>query len=137
MVVRMLTYTSTKMASKPKKLCSRIPEDDSEVTIRHWISSVMSFCSSNYLSQVILTPVKITNCNATARGGSSFSKSFCETEYYEEGLVFGEVFRKGIEAVVEYVDKKSVPKNKEMSLVLDKLLDFVNGGNLFFVQYQD
>lgn len=118
-------------ASTPKKSCvqSHVREkgkDDNN--IRHWISAVMSLCTNNTLCYIILTPLKITNCNASAHVGSTFSGAFCETEFFEDGLVFGDVFRNGMDILVNYIKDKSYPDNKKQILVLNKLLKFMNGG---------
>lgn len=91
----------------------------------------MSLCTNNTLCHIILTPLKITNCNASTHVGSTFSVAFCETEYFEDGLVFGDVFLDGMDMLVNYIKNKSFPENKEKILVLNKLLKFINGGTVF------
>lgn len=120
-------------ASTPKRSCvqSQLEQGKDDNNFSHWISAVMSLCTNNTLCHIILTPLKITNCNASTHVGSTFSVAFCETEYFEDGLVFGDVFLDGMEMLVNYIKNKSFPENKEKILVLNKLLKFINGGTVF------
>ena len=122
------------MASELKRRkVQRETENSPSITynVRHWISAIMSLCTNNYMTHISLTPLKIQNCNATASGGTSFSKVFCETIHYDEGLVFGDLFQKGMEVLVNYVQKKTLPASKQLQVVLQKLLDFLDGGKYF------
>lgn len=120
-------------ASTPKRSCvqSQLEQGKDDNNFSHWISAVMSLCTNNTLCHIILTPLKITNCNASAHVGSTFSGAFCETEYFEDGLVFGDVFLDGMEMLVNYIKNKSFPENNEKIIVLNKLLKFINGGTVF------
>ena len=104
---------------------------------KEWISSIMSLCTCDVLAQITLTPMKILNCNATAKGRTPFTRAFCDTEYYpdQDAFVFGDVFQSGINVLVDYFCKDIQPNNQQYSIVLEKLLDFMNGGKDCYVSY--
>ncbi|XP_061196538.1 uncharacterized protein LOC133204806 [Saccostrea echinata] len=123
-------------ASEPKKRrvvgvqseygISSSKEQGKDKNGRHWISAMMTLCTNNTLCYITLTPLKIINCNASTCVGSSFPKAFCETEYFQDGLVFGDIFQNGMDILVEYMKNKTFPENKGKFLVLSKLLKFMN-----------
>lgn len=78
-------------------------------------------------SPVILTPLKINVCNATASRGTSFSKAFCDTEPYKECYMFGDIFLDGIELLRSYEENKATPTDQQLLFVFQKLVDFING----------
>lgn len=89
----------------------------------------MRLCTSDFWSQITLTPMKILNCNATSSRGTPFTKAFCDTEYYSKNaFVFGDAFKIGMNILSEYFYNGYLPKDKQCLFVLDKLLDFMNGG---------
>ena len=125
-----------KMASKSKKLRIRYHNDHFEIEKEDnvkqkldFLPSMISLCSSNYLLQTTLTPVKILNCNAAASVPSSFSKVFCDIEYYgKDSFVFGDAFRTGMDILGDYFIRNSMPKNRQFLSVFEKLLYFIDGG---------
>ena len=89
----------------------------------------MGLCTSDFRSQITLTPMKILNCNATGSEGTPFSKTYCDTEYYSKNaFVFGDAFKNGMNILSDYFYNGNVPKDKHCSFVLGKLLDFMKGG---------
>ena len=73
--------------------------------------------------------MKILNCNAAASVPSSFSKVFCDIEYYgKDSFVFGDAFRTGMDILGDYFIRNIVPKNRQFLSVFEKLLDFIDGG---------
>ena len=124
------------MASKSKKLRIRYHNDHFEIEKENnvqqkldFLPSMISLCSSNYLLQTTLTPMKILNCNAAASVPSSFSKVFCDIEYYgKDSFVFGDAFRTGMDILGDYFIRNIVPKNRQFLSVFEKLLDFIDGG---------
>ncbi|XP_061163727.1 uncharacterized protein LOC133172909 [Saccostrea echinata] len=78
---------------------------------------------------VQLRPMKIVNCNAADSNSSyrSFSKAYCEVEAKSsKKFLFGDVFRRGIDILIGYLENKAVPENRQERFVLDKLLSYVN-----------
>ena len=94
------------------------------------MSALLGLCGNVglYKTQITLTPLKIKNCNATASSGASFSKAFCDTEPYNKGIVFGDVFQTGIKILRNFAITKKLPEERQMCLALKKLIDFINGG---------
>ena len=113
--------------SEPKK---RRKEAVESYDRRHLVSALLGLCGNVglYKTQITLTPLKIKNCNATASSGASFSKAFCDTEPYNEGIVFGDVFQTGIKILRNFAITKKLPEERQMCLALKKLIDFINGG---------
>lgn len=88
----------------------------------------MSFCINNIFCYIILIFLKIINCNVLVYVGFIFFGVFCEIEFFEDGLVFGDVFLNGMDKLVNYIKNKFYFENKEYIFVLNKLLKFMNGG---------
>ena len=113
--------------SEPKK---RRKEAVESYDRRHLVSALLGLCGNVdlYKTQITLTPLKIKNCNATASSGASFSKAFCDTEPYNKGIVFGDVFHTGIKILRNFAITKKLPEERQMCLAFKKLIDFINGG---------
>ena len=78
---------------------------------------------------VKLVPLKIVNSNAAhMNGGIPFSKAFCELEIGEKRFSFGDVFRRGIDLCLDYIEGK-LPDKKSERIVLDRLVQFLTTGN--------
>lgn len=95
-------WNSYNMASLPKRRrITGLTKLESNYNKKHWISSIMGLCTSDFRSQITLTPMKILNCNATGSEGTPFSKAYCDTEYYSKNaFVFGDAFKKWYEHIV-------------------------------------
>lgn len=115
------------MASAVKKM--RV-EDVENYDKRRFCMAILGLCVADaYNTQMILTPLKITNCNAASSGGACFSKAFCDTESFDEGMVLGDVFQTGIKSLKNFAKNGTLPEERHMFLAFDKLLNFLNGGN--------
>lgn len=77
---------------------------------------------------VQLRPLKIVNCNAADSNPSyrSFSKAYCEVEVKSrKTFLFGDVFRRGVDILIGYLENRGMPENRQEQFVLNKLLAFV------------
>lgn len=115
------------MASEAKK---KRMEDVENYDKRRFCMAILGLCvkTDAYNTQNTLTPLKIKNCNAASSDGASFSKAFCDTEPYDEGIVFGDVFQIGIRILKDFAKSGTVPGERAMFLAFKKLLNFLNGG---------
>lgn len=97
---------------------------------RRFCMAILGLCVADaYNTQITLTPLKITNCNAASSAGACFSKAFCDTESFDEGMVLGDVFQTGIKTLKNFAKNGKLPEERRMFLAFDKLLNFLNGGN--------
>nr|XP_011445246.2 uncharacterized protein LOC105340752 [Crassostrea gigas] len=113
------------MASAVKKMRE---EDVENYDKRRFCMAILGLCVADaYNTQITLTPLKITNCNAASSGGACFSKAFCDTESFDEGMVLGDVFQTGIKTLKNFAKNGTLPEERRMFLAFDKLLNFLNG----------
>ena len=126
------------MALEPKiRRCEkRLPEDDKQSTsslmpeniLMDLLSALGRICLAD-INVVKLVPLKIVNSNAAhMNGGIPFSKAFCELEIGEKRFSFGDVFRRGIDLCLDYIEGK-LPDKKNDRIVLDRLVQFLTSGN--------
>lgn len=114
------------MASEVKKM--RV-EDVENYDKRRFCMAILGLCVADaYNTQITLTPLKIKNCNAASTDGACFSKAFCDTEVFDDGMVLGDVFQTGIKVLKNFAKNGTVPKERHMFLAFKKLLNFLNGG---------
>ena len=69
-----------------------------------FLPSMISLCSSNYLLQTTLTPVKILKCNAAASVPSSFSNVHCVIKYYgKDSRPLYNIFTREIPGLIHWI----------------------------------
>eukprot|EP00105_Crassostrea_gigas_P013798 XP_011430234.1 PREDICTED: uncharacterized protein LOC105330313 [Crassostrea gigas] len=86
-------------------------------------TAIFSLCSTKSM----LLPYKITSCNAASSNGVSFSKAYCELENLDRGFFLGDVFRRGVNIVIDFL-YGNIPKAKHERILLEKLVNFLKSG---------
>ena len=72
-----------------------------------------------------LIPYKLQNSNASnENGGVDFSKAYCDLKSYDKAFYLGDIFRKGIDIVIDFCDGK-IPKEKHERLLIERLFNFL------------
>ncbi|KAK3087558.1 hypothetical protein FSP39_007518 [Pinctada imbricata] len=86
------------------------------------------FCFEAALHSVKLRPIKVKNSNAAdSRGGIDFSKAYCDVSVGSKRVfLLGDIFQRGLDIIVDYLEENKVPENKQEQYVLGKLVSFIN-----------
>lgn len=84
-------------------------------------------CYEAYRQSVTLRPIRIRNCNAAdSNRGKAFSESYCDVEMESnKAFLLGDIFRHGLDMLIEFIENKTIPESKEKQIVLSKLLSFI------------
>lgn len=84
-------------------------------------------CYEAYRQSVTLRPIRIRNCNAAdSNRGKSFSEAYCDVEMESnKAFLLGDIFRHGLDMLIEFIENKTIPESKEKQIVLSKLLSFI------------
>ncbi|XP_048731284.2 uncharacterized protein LOC125648336 [Ostrea edulis] len=86
-----------------------------------------NLCSVNPSKNVLILPMKMKNSNAAHSGeGCSFSKAYCDVANKETGFYFVDVFRRGLDMLLEFVHDKKLPEKTQEKFILRKLLEFLS-----------
>ncbi|KAK3101209.1 hypothetical protein FSP39_001774 [Pinctada imbricata] len=103
----------------------RIPD-----TLRLKIAdSLECLCSANPFKNVLLIPLKIKNSNAAdSESGFFFSNAYCEVTDECTGFLIADVFRRGLDIILDYIHDHKFPEKRQEKIVFMRLLDFLNAG---------
>ncbi|XP_061193272.1 uncharacterized protein LOC133201487 [Saccostrea echinata] len=98
------------------------------------ISAVLfSLCSC----KPVLLPYKFVSCNAaTSNGGTPFLKAFCDVEQLEKGFVLGDIFRRGITILIDFLYGK-IPEAKHERILLEILVRFLKSGEMVDLDFEN
>ncbi|KAK3094058.1 hypothetical protein FSP39_023556 [Pinctada imbricata] len=82
-------------------------------------------CSARVVDNIKLVPCKLNYCNAGAINGVGmlFSQACCDFQSFNRGFFLGDIFRKGLDIGVDFLDGK-VPEEKLDKILLLKLVNF-------------
>ncbi|XP_033751797.1 uncharacterized protein LOC117335731 [Pecten maximus] len=96
----------------PDKLCRRIAIRLGELC-----------CSGQYT----FSALQFLNCNgADETGGVPFSKAYCSIKPIGgKRKIFGSIFKNGLNLLSEFVEKRTIPQNRQEKFVLRKLLQYL------------
>ena len=95
-------------------------------------SAFYKLCSTQLVNDITLLPYRINSCNATKSnlGGWPFPKAYCDLENFDKGFVLGDVFRKGLNIGIDFLDGK-MPESKHLRILLERLVNFLKLGKKF------
>ncbi|XP_061162599.1 uncharacterized protein LOC133171817 [Saccostrea echinata] len=122
---------SGQCANKRRRLtdCFLLSVDDLSLSDKSDLTTAFhKLCSTYYALNIRLLPYKINYCNAAiSSGGVTFSEAFCELETLKKGFFLGDIFRRGLDIGIEFLQGK-IPEAKHEKIMLAKLVSFLKAG---------
>lgn len=88
-------------------------------------------CYEAYRQSVTLRPIRIRNCNAAdSNRGKAFPEAYCDIEMESnKAFLLGDVFRHGLDMLIEFIENETIPESKEKQIVLSKLLSYIKSND--------
>lgn len=127
-----MATSSTNDSSVSTSLATSLPANYDFPDISDYLKTELAIaldglCYEAYRQSVTLRPFRIRNCNAAdSNRGKSFSEAYCDVEMESnKAFLLGDLFRHGLDMLIEFIENKTIPESKEKQIVLSKLLSFI------------
>ncbi|XP_062586344.1 uncharacterized protein LOC134247965 [Saccostrea cucullata] len=113
-------------------------DDLSDYEVDLLSAALHKLCSARAVDNIKLIPCKLNSCNAGLINGAGirFSEAFCDLQSFDKGFFMGNIFRKGLDIGVDFLDGK-IPESKQEKMLLEKLVNFIKSEEMVEVEFEN